>query len=119
MLEARGDLAGGDGAADPLDSDPTTAANVGASLAAVRLRRIVGRPGASHACDHGTAAARMVSMRMNVPGDGCRHCADIYRPHGNRYLLPLKKLNVFWGSNGAGAQNRTVDLLITNQLLYP
>jgi hypothetical protein len=53
MLEARGDLAGGDGAADPLESDPTTAANVGASLAAVRLRGIVGRPGASHACDHG------------------------------------------------------------------
>ena len=35
-----------------------------------------------------------------------------------RYASDLRGRTLFSG-NGAGAQNRTVDLLITNQLLYP
>ena len=61
------------------------------------------------------AAMSMANRRMNALEPGLRTFIS------HKEIVTVGSLNVqrFKMGNGAGAQNRTVDLLITNQLLYP
>ena len=53
-----------------------------------------------------------VSNRMSEAGDPHPAAIKCHQHMG-------QKIAACRGEHGAGAQNRTVDLLITNQLLYP
>jgi hypothetical protein len=69
-------------------------------------RTVAGR----QACGYHAAGVRGRAGACRGPNDAS------VKPGGSEGLVPGRHVIDL---NGAGAQNRTVDLLITNQLLYP